>query len=137
MKKNMVFIIIGILILLAISAFVVIKYSPNIFIIPAKNIIGNQTKSTSSQIIFFYGNGCPHCANVEKYFSDNNITGKITFDQKEVFNNADNAAVLGDKAHSCGLNTDSIGVPFLWDGATGKCYVGDQDVINFFQQKLK
>jgi len=136
MKKKAILIIIGILILLAISAFVAMKYRPNIFIFPAKNAV-SQTKNISTGIILFYGNGCPHCAAVEKYLSDNNVTSKIAFDQKEVFSNQANADLLGDKAHSCGLNTDNIGVPFLWDGPTGKCYIGDTDVINYFQQKLK
>jgi glutaredoxin len=136
MKKNVFIMIIGLLILLAISAFIAIRYSPNIFIIPAASKTINQTKSTSSEIIFFYGNGCPHCAKVEQYLSDNKVEDKISFEKKEIYSNQDNAALLIDKAHSCGMNTDSIGVPFLWDGPTGKCISGDEDVINYFQQKL-
>ncbi len=137
MKKNVVIIILGLLVLLAISAFIAIRYSPNILITaPAKNIAGG-TQGTSSNIILFYGNGCPHCANVEKYLSDNQVAAKINFTQKEVFSNQTNTALLGDKAHSCGLNATSVGVPFLWDGSTGKCIEGDQPVIDYFSAKLK
>ncbi len=52
---------------------------------------------------------------------------------KEVFKNKDNAALLATKAQACNIATDQIGVPFLWDGT--KCYVGDEDIINFFKQK--
>jgi glutaredoxin len=86
-----------------------------------------------SQIILFYGDGCPHCAKVEEYFKENNVKEKISFVEKEVYYNLDNAKELEDKAKICGLPTDSIGVPFLWAGE--KCLVGDGDIINFFKQK--
>ncbi|MDD5528209.1 MAG: hypothetical protein PHO56_04555 [Patescibacteria group bacterium] len=136
MKKNLPIIVAGLLLLLAISAVIAVKFYPNILAVkPANNVI-NSTKNTSTGIILFYGNGCPHCAIVEKYLADNKIEDKVAIDKLEVFSNADNAALLGEKAQSCGLNTDNIGVPFVWDGSDGKCYVGDQEVDNFFQQKL-
>lgn len=100
----------------------------------------NQTNETTatenqlaSQIILFYGDGCPHCAIVEEYIKENKIQDKISFVQKEVYYNQNNAGELEVKAKICGLSTDSIGVPFLWDGE--KCLIGDQDIINFFKQK--
>ncbi|MDO8443079.1 MAG: hypothetical protein Q7S81_02380 [bacterium] len=88
-------------------------------------------------IILYAGTGCPHCANVEKYIKENQVDSKITFTQKEVYNNQFNAKDLQSKAKICGLPTDSIGVPFLWDGENAKCFMGDVDVINFFQEKTK
>lgn len=88
---------------------------------------------SNSQIILFYGDGCPHCAIVEKYIEENDIINKVSFAQKEVYHNQSNAKELEEKAKICGLPTDSIGVPFLWDGE--KCLIGDQDIINFFKQK--
>lgn len=87
----------------------------------------------TSQIILFYGNGCSHCANVEEYIEKNKIKDKISFTQKEVYYNQDNAKELRAKAKICGLLTDSIGVPFLWNEK--KCLTGDQDIIDFFKQK--
>jgi glutaredoxin len=94
----------------------------------------SQGNQQSSQIILFYGDGCPHCAIVEEYIKENSISDKISFAQKEVYYNQNNAKELEAKAKICGLPTDSIGVPFLWDGE--KCFIGDQDIINFFKQKL-
>lgn len=88
---------------------------------------------STSQIILFYGDGCPHCTIVEEYIKENKITDKVSFVQKEVYYNQSNAKELKEKAKICGLPTDSIGVPFLWDGE--KCLIGDQDIINFFKQK--
>jgi glutaredoxin len=97
------------------------------------NIQENQ-QTKENQIIFYYGDGCPHCAIVEEYIKENKIQDKISFTQKEVYYNQGNAKELEEKAKICGLPTDSIGVPFLWDGE--KCLIGDQDIINFFKQKI-
>jgi len=86
------------------------------------------------QIILFYGDGCPHCAIVEEYIEENKIQDKISFVQKEVYYNQSNAKELEAKAKICELPSDSIGVPFLWDGE--KCLIGDQEIINFFKQKI-
>jgi glutaredoxin len=87
-----------------------------------------------SQIVLFYGDGCPHCAIVEDYIKNNNIKERLSFEEKEVYYNQNNAKELEAKAKICGLATDSIGVPFLWEGE--KCYVGDQEIIRFFNQKI-
>lgn len=88
----------------------------------------------SGEIILFYGNGCPHCAKVDEFIKDNNIEEKISFAKKEVYNNVANASELSQKAKKCGMDTKSIGVPFLWDGE--KCLVGDVDIIDFFKKKM-
>jgi len=95
----------------------------------------NEVEPSINQIIFFYGDGCPHCAIVEEYFQENNIKEKVSFTEKEVYNNQKNSQELLEKVRICGIPTDSIGVPFLWDGA--KCLVGDQDIIEFFDSKIK
>ncbi len=98
---------------------------------PAKKI--TTENQSSSQIILFYGDGCPHCAIVEEYINENNIQDKVPFVQKEVYYNQSNAQELQTKAKICGLPTDEIGIPFLWDGE--KCLIGDQDIIDFFKNK--
>jgi glutaredoxin len=100
---------------------------------PQANEPTSQENQQSSQIILFYGDGCPHCTIVEEYIKKNSIGDKISFAQKEVYYNQNNAIELEAKAKICGLPTDSIGVPFLWNGED--CLIGDQDIINFFKQK--
>ncbi len=90
--------------------------------------------STENEIIFFYGDGCPHCAIVEEYIKENKVNEKVAFSTKEVYKNRNNSKQLEEKAKICGMPTDSIGVPFLWDGE--KCLVGDVDIIEFFKQKI-
>jgi glutaredoxin len=95
-----------------------------------------SSNSTSSTIILFYGIGCPHCAKVEQFIKENRIKEKITFEEKEVYFNKENARQLVEVAQKCGFNENEIGVPFLWDRENQKCIVGDEPIINFFKEKL-
>lgn len=95
---------------------------------------GMEAVQDDSSLIFFYGEECPHCKIVEEYFSENKIAEKIQFSQREVYHDKGNATLLAEKANDCGINESELGVPFLWNERT--CYVGDSDIIQFFQQKI-
>jgi len=130
MKNKVVIPTILFIAVLVFSFFVLLQRNKNQSL---ENEQMKEENQLSNQIILFYGDSCPHCALVEKFVAENNIGAKIIFTQKEVYNNQDNAKELEAKAKICGIPTDSIGVPFLWDGE--KCLIGDQDIINFFKQK--
>lgn len=120
-------------IILAIVIFLVIVVGAVFFFLNKGKNVNLSLNNSTSGIIFFYGNGCPHCVNVEKFFEENKIAEKVSFEQKEVFNNTQNAQLLKEKATICKIPTETIGVPFLWDGSN--CLIGDQDIINFFKLK--
>jgi glutaredoxin len=94
----------------------------------------NQVVKSDGQYILFYSVGCPHCAKVEAFIQQNGIANKLPLQNKEVYYDSDNAALLVEIVTSCGMPTGSIDVPFLYDGS--QCIVGDADIISFFQQKL-
>lgn len=99
-------------------------------------ISGSKSKKTNVNApIFFYGNTCPHCEDVEKWLKDNKVEEKLKITKKEVYDNKTNALELSKRAESCGLPTDSVGVPFLYT-PEGKCYVGTPDIITYFSQKI-
>lgn len=96
------------------------------------------TRRTASapELILFYGDTCSHCLKVDEFIKENKVEEKIKINRKEVFNNQANANLMGAKAQECKLDTSQgMGVPFLWDGE--KCYIGDEDVIKFFSEKIK
>jgi|WetSurMetagenome_2_1015567.scaffolds.fasta_scaffold62363_2 glutaredoxin len=126
MNKKVILIATGIIILLAISTLIAFKTIKP----PSPALVKSDDK-----IILYYGATCPHCLKVEQFMADNKIEEKISITKKEVYNDKNNAAELGEKAHQCGLDTSSIGIPFLWDGPEAKCLVGDEDIINFFKIK--
>jgi glutaredoxin len=105
-----------------------------LFFLPACSKPVNTNSTEDTGMILFYGDGCPHCAKVEEYIKEHKITEKLNFSQLEVYNDKDNAQLLGEKAQLCNMPTDSIGVPLFWDRT--KCIIGDQEIIKFFKQKL-
>lgn len=103
-----------------------------------ENIIGSSTKNATSSIveeILFYGDGCPHCANVEKFIDENGILGKTSLIEKEVYNNKDNFNQFSEKAKLCGISSNSLVVPFLWTGS--ECILGDTPIIDYFKNQVK
>ncbi len=121
-KKFLILILIGVILLGGVS----------FFFFQNKN---NQPVDDKG-IILFYGLGCSHCAKVDDYLKSEKVEEKVIFEKKEVFLNKNNANLLAERVAICGLPTDSIGVPFLWDGSASKCYLGETDVINFFKAKI-
>ncbi len=103
------------------------------FLVLLKNQPINQ-QSEQSQIILFYGIGCPYCAKVEEFIKENQIEKTIPFVKKEIYFNRQNAKELEEKAKICEIPENEVGVPFLWDGE--KCFLGDVDIINFFKEKI-
>ena len=91
-----------------------------------------ETTVEPTGIILFYGDGCPHCALLDEWITDNGVEEKVDFTKLEVYNNQANQNLLVEKATICKIATDSIGVPFLWTGT--ECLVGDEPIEQFFQQ---
>ncbi len=101
-----------------------------------KTLQNNQSDNNfiSKTPIFFYGNTCPYCKNVEQWIKENKIEEKINLTKKEIYNNKDNALEFEKAAKSCGLITSTIGVPFLYT-PEGRCFMGSYDVINYLKEK--
>lgn len=98
---------------------------------------GSVIPNSNSDLVLFWGNGCPHCAIVEKFINDNNISSKIPVLQKEVYYDKDNQADLQNSVKNCN-NIDSsqgIGVPLMYIRSTKTCIQGDTPIIDFLKQK--
>ena len=121
MDKPVIFIILGI-ILLGIGFW---AWQADIF--------NSKPVVIPDGIILFYGDGCPHCENVEKYISDNKVEEKVSFTRLEVWKDTANQKILLKVAEKCGISADTVGIPFLFDGTN--CMTGDEDAIKFFKEK--
>ncbi len=77
---------------------------------------------------YYYGIGCPHCANVqpvlEKFIRDN---PGFTVNKYEVYQNQDNALELNKKFLEYGIPQKQRGVPILFYG--NEFFVGDESII--------
>lgn len=129
-KKTIILIFVGILILVAVLFGIRLAGNLN----KAENGQADSQVSLENGPILYYGIGCPHCDVVDEYLEKNKLTGRISFTTKEVYYNRQNAAELGQRADSCGIPSNFVGVPFLWND--GYCYIGSDEIIAFFENKL-
>ena len=99
----------------------------------------SETVYENPDMVFYWGDGCPHCENVEKWMTSNNIDQKLKINKKEVYQNTDNQKELADIVNkNCPeLNKDGIGVPLGFDPVNKKCIQGDTPIIDFLSQKVK
>lgn len=90
-------------------------------------------------LVFYWGNGCPHCENVENWLNKNNSDKKLKINYKEVYYNQNNQKELLDTAkQNCPeiIENGNIGVPTGFDPITKKCIQGDAPIIEFLSAKL-
>ena len=122
MDKIIIFIVVGVIIVAGIFW----DFSSGIFSPPV------QATPLPAGIVEFYGQGCPHCADVDAFVKANNIDQKVKWTKMEVWYNKANQETLSQVAQKCNITANSVGVPFLYDG-NGKCYIGEVDVENFLK----
>lgn len=101
-------------------------------------VIGMMSVSFAQEYILFYGNGCPHCGQVEQYFDEHDVQEQFDLEMREIYFNRDNLVVLQGYLEKLGLDTHQIGVPFLVVNNLNECsYInGSLSIIAFFQQKI-
>jgi glutaredoxin len=85
--------------------------------------------------ILYWGTTCPFCHVVLDYIKDNSVDDKLNVVKKEVYEDQVNAAELGTKAETCGMGTNSIGVPLLYTEEKN-CLVGSDEIIDYLQNKM-
>ncbi len=126
-KDTLILILIVVIIVLIIGGFVYNKVQND------RKLLANVQDKT----ILFYREDCPHCINVENFIKDNNIESKVQLEKKEASKDEQNSYLMTLIAgKKCSIPSNELGVPFLWDGSDSKCFLGDQDIINFFKQKI-
>ncbi|MFA6518948.1 MAG: hypothetical protein WCV93_04875 [Candidatus Shapirobacteria bacterium] len=91
-----------------------------------------------SDLVLYWGEGCPHCENVKKYVQDNQIDKRLKIDQKEVYYNKSNQNELTEIVKKCPEidQTNGVGVPLAWVISESRCLVGDEPIISWIDQKL-
>lgn len=93
----------------------------------ADNVLAQDNKA-----ILYYGNGCPHCAEVEDFIKNNSFDFSI--EQKEIYQNRVNAEEFNRVCAAEGISLMNRGVPFLY--AEQECFIGDQQIIDYLSAKL-
>jgi glutaredoxin len=96
---------------------------------------GNQVKETpppATSYEYFWSETCPHCAKVAEFLDSWDKKDKLELNKMEVNQNPDSAQLLVQRAVSCGIKQNEIGVPFLFT-PDNQCIVGDTPIIEFFK----
>jgi glutaredoxin len=88
-----------------------------------------------NKMVLYWGVGCPHCEKVKSFIEQENLTKDLDIIQKEIYYDSSNAEELKQRAAECGIQTNKIGIPFLY--YKGSCYMGDEPIINFLISKQK
>lgn len=88
---------------------------------------------SSKDPVYFYGNTCPKCKDIQDFIDKNKIEEKVTIIKKEVYSNQSSALMLSKVAEKCGIPSSEIGVPFLY--FEGKCLIGEPNIREFLSNK--
>ena len=94
--------------------------------------------SFAQEYFYFHGNGCSHCAKVEKFFNENDLVSKYNIKELEIYFNRNNLKTFLDYIEKLWIDPNKAWVPFLVIDSENECdYVaGDKKIIWFFQEKL-
>jgi len=82
-------------------------------------------------VLFYYGESCPHCKNIENYIKENNLDAKLIIFSREVYSNQSNQDELFHVAGLCKINRNMVGVPLMF--YNGNCFIGDVDGIKLLK----
>lgn len=98
----------------------------------------NGADTSSADMIIYWGEGCPHCENVKKYISDNNIDSKLKISWKEVYKDKNNQEEMVQTVKKCPeIDTSSgMGVPLGFASKDQKCFVGDKPIIDWIESQI-
>lgn len=103
-----------------------------LFIIPLVFVFAISAHAEeNSKIYFFYGTGCPHCAQVEKFFEDEKLFDTYPIDKREIYFNRDNAILFNDILDRLNIPSNERGVPTVVIG--DKVLVGDKPIMENFK----
>ncbi len=93
------------------------------------NLVFAQT-----EISYFYGDGCPHCANIAEsgILEKVNNTQGIQVEKYEIYHNNENREKFYNSIELVGLQNSEAGIPFAFVNCSGKYayLMGDKPIIN-------
>ena len=89
----------------------------------------------NNKIIFYWGQGCPHCAKVEKYIQENNLSKYFDIESREIYFNKKNRQEFLSTCQKYNIPLDKEGVPLAL--INNQCIIGDQPIINALKAKLE
>lgn len=115
---------------LIIAAVTLIIIVAGVMLVSKKDSVKSFPLPSNS--ILYIGNGCPHCKIVEDFLATWEKKDSVKIEQKEVWYNKTNAEEIKARYESCKIPQSEMGVPLLFT-PEGKCYSGDQPIIDYLK----
>ena len=81
--------------------------------------------------VFYYGQGCPHCAKVEEFLNQHHLKDSLIW--KEVYHHPQNTQEFNQLANQLNIPLNQLGVPFLYFPQTKTYLIGDKPIIDYLQ----
>ena len=97
--------------------------------------MNNFNSSKATDMVLFWGDGCPHCENVKNYIKGDTAASKLNIDMKEVYYDKANQTFMEQVAAKCPELDISKGLAVPMAYAENKCLVGDTPIIDYLKSK--
>lgn len=101
---------------------------------PQETPVENSNQETAEMIVIYFSTTCSHCKEVEDWIEQVGADEHLTLQRKEVSQDRQNAIELTQVATDCGVNTNRVGVPFMYAGK--KCFIGKLEILDYLKKKL-
>ena len=88
----------------------------------------------SSDVYFFYGQGCPHCAKVEPFLVKMEQKYPLQVHRFDVYNNRSCLSLFDKYSNMYGLSLERRGVPTVFVSDT--YFVGDRSILDDFEEAV-
>src|SRR4030043_60947 len=82
-------------------------------------------------IYYFWGQGCPHCAQVDALFEEEGLYDKYPIEKKEIYFSRENATLLNEYYDKYDVPLEARGVPAVFIG--DNYLIGELDIPNQFE----
>ncbi len=92
-------------------------------------------RASEKRILLFYGNGCPHCVQVDEYFKVEGMYDKYEIERKEIYGDRENASLFNLMMEGAGIPVKERGVPAMVMGKA--VLMGDKPIIEGFEQMVE
>jgi glutaredoxin len=100
----------------------------------AETAVALAADAQEDKYTYYYSQDCPHCQVVKQFILDNKVEEKVPLFRKETSQNQSYHDEAMAKEEACSIAKENMTVPLLTIG--DKCYMGEEQIINFFKEKL-
>lgn len=116
-----------------IGAITLLILGGGIFFVTRPQKTEDLPEYNPNKLIYFWGNGCPHCAAVDDFVNSWEFKDKLDVQKFEVWYNKQNQALMTKLAgEKCNIKPQGMSVPLLIK-PEGGCLNGDTPIIEYYK----